>query len=140
VCRFVGTVPDMLGLLWLRFRPKFGPNLKMFGRILKIYPGRFSSAEHCRLSPSEFSVPRLFASWAKGLGWVSGVCVLLAGSCAAVQSFSRSLLGLVRFRRLSPHFDVGRGPWAYVFCMCCVVRSWRHGRDAARCRPLPETQ
>ncbi len=33
VCRFVGTVPDILGLVWPSFRPKPGSKLKVSGRI-----------------------------------------------------------------------------------------------------------
>ena len=35
VCRFVGTVPDILGLVWPSFRPKSGSKSKISGRILK---------------------------------------------------------------------------------------------------------
>jgi hypothetical protein len=45
VCRFVGTVPDVLGLVWPSFRPKSGSRSKISGRILNIYRGPFSSAE-----------------------------------------------------------------------------------------------
>ncbi len=31
---FVGTVPDILGLVWPSFRPKAGPKSKMSSRIL----------------------------------------------------------------------------------------------------------
>jgi hypothetical protein len=41
VCRFVGTVPDILGLLWPKFRPKSGSNSKISGRILKTCRGPF---------------------------------------------------------------------------------------------------
>ena len=34
VCRFVGTVPDILGLVWPSFRPKSGSKSKISGRIL----------------------------------------------------------------------------------------------------------
>ncbi len=45
VCRFVGTVPDILGLVWPSFRPKSGSKSKISGRILKSFRGPFSSAE-----------------------------------------------------------------------------------------------
>jgi hypothetical protein len=34
VCRFVGTVPGILGLGWPRFRPNAGSKSTMSGRIL----------------------------------------------------------------------------------------------------------
>ena len=42
VCRFVGSVPDILGLVRPRFRPKCGSTLRISGRILKSCRGRFS--------------------------------------------------------------------------------------------------
>ncbi len=45
VCRSVGAVPDILGLVWRSFRPKSGSESKISGRILKISRGLFSSAE-----------------------------------------------------------------------------------------------
>ena len=45
MCRFVGTVPDILGLVWPSFRPKSGSKSKIPGRILKCFRGLFSSAE-----------------------------------------------------------------------------------------------
>ncbi len=45
VRRFVGTVPDILGLVWPRFRPKSDPKSKIPDRILKSVRGPFSSAE-----------------------------------------------------------------------------------------------
>ena len=41
VCRSVGTVPDILGLVWPRFRTKSGSKSKIPGR----FRGPFSSAE-----------------------------------------------------------------------------------------------
>ncbi len=37
VCRFVGTVPDILGLVWPSLRPKSGSKSKISGRILKVF-------------------------------------------------------------------------------------------------------
>jgi hypothetical protein len=45
VRRSVGTVPDILGLVWPSFRPKSGSKSKISGRILKSVRGPFSSAE-----------------------------------------------------------------------------------------------
>ncbi len=45
VCQFVGTVPNILGLVWPSFRPKSGSKSKISGRILKSVRGPFSSAE-----------------------------------------------------------------------------------------------
>ncbi len=47
VFRFVGTVPDILGLVWRRFRPNSGSESKIPSRILKYFRGPFSSAEIC---------------------------------------------------------------------------------------------
>jgi hypothetical protein len=44
VCRSVGTVPGILGLVWLRFRPHRGSKAKIAGRILKSCRGPFSAA------------------------------------------------------------------------------------------------
>ncbi len=44
VCRSVGTVPGILGLVWLRFRPNSGSKSKTPVRILKSCRGSFSSA------------------------------------------------------------------------------------------------
>ena len=35
--RSVGTVPGILGLVWLRFRPKSGPKSKISGLSLKVF-------------------------------------------------------------------------------------------------------
>jgi hypothetical protein len=43
VCRFVGTVPDILALVWPSFRPKAGSKWKISGRILKNSRGPFGS-------------------------------------------------------------------------------------------------
>ena len=51
---FVGTVPDILGLVWPSFRPKSGPKSQISGRILKSVRGPFSSAE---LRPSLHQSP-----------------------------------------------------------------------------------
>ncbi len=45
MCRFVGTVPDIVGLVWPSFRPKSGSKSQISGRILKSFRGPFSSAE-----------------------------------------------------------------------------------------------
>ncbi len=45
VSRFVGTVPDILGFVWPRLKPKSGSKSRKPGRILKSCPGSFSSAE-----------------------------------------------------------------------------------------------
>jgi hypothetical protein len=45
VCRFVGIVPGILGLVWPSFKPKSGSKSKIPGRILKQILGSFSSAE-----------------------------------------------------------------------------------------------
>ncbi len=45
VCRSVGTVPDILGLIWPRFRPHSGSKSKISGRILQNVRGPFGSAE-----------------------------------------------------------------------------------------------
>ncbi len=39
VCRFVGTVPDVFGLVWTSFRPRSGSKSKIPGRILKSVRG-----------------------------------------------------------------------------------------------------
>ncbi len=44
VCRVVGTVPGILGLVWPSFRPKSGSKSKISGRILKSFRGPFISA------------------------------------------------------------------------------------------------
>ncbi len=44
VCRFVGTVPDILGLVWPSFRPKSVLKSKSSGRILQSVRGPCSSA------------------------------------------------------------------------------------------------
>ncbi len=44
-CRFVGTVPDILGLFWPSFRFKPGSKSKMSGRVFQTFRGPFSSAE-----------------------------------------------------------------------------------------------
>ncbi len=41
----MGTLPDILGLVWPFFRPKPGSTPKIPGRILQIVWGPFSSAE-----------------------------------------------------------------------------------------------
>ena len=45
MCRSVGTVPCILGLVWRRFRPKSGSKSQISGRILTSFPGPSSSAE-----------------------------------------------------------------------------------------------
>ncbi len=45
MCRFVGTVPDILGVVWPSFSPKSGSKSQISGRILKSFRGPFSSAE-----------------------------------------------------------------------------------------------
>jgi hypothetical protein len=45
VCLTVGTVPDILAMVWPSFRNNFGSKSKIFGRILKSFRGSFSSAE-----------------------------------------------------------------------------------------------
>ncbi len=45
MCRFVGTVPDILGLLWPSFRPDSGSKSNISGRILKSFQGPFGSAD-----------------------------------------------------------------------------------------------
>ncbi len=45
MCRFVGTVPDILGLVWPRFRLKSGSESKIPSRILQHFRGPLSSAE-----------------------------------------------------------------------------------------------
>ncbi len=45
VCRAVGTVPGIWGLVWRRFRPKSGSKWKMSGRILQSVRALSSSAE-----------------------------------------------------------------------------------------------
>ncbi len=40
VCRFVGTVPDILGLVWPSFRHKSGSKSKIPGRILLKFSAR----------------------------------------------------------------------------------------------------
>ncbi len=45
MCRFVGTVPDILGLVLPIFRPKSGSKSKISGRILKSFRGPVVSAE-----------------------------------------------------------------------------------------------
>ncbi len=35
--RFVGTVPEILGLVWPSFRPNSGLKSKISGRILKVF-------------------------------------------------------------------------------------------------------
>ncbi len=47
VCRSVGTVPGILGLVWPSFRPNSGSKSKISDRILKRFRGPFSSAEQC---------------------------------------------------------------------------------------------
>ncbi len=46
VCRFVGTGPDILGLVWPNFRPESGVKSRTYGRILKSCRGPCSSAEN----------------------------------------------------------------------------------------------
>ncbi len=46
--QYVGTVPDILGLVWPSFRSKSGSKSKISGRILKSFRGLFSSAEYRR--------------------------------------------------------------------------------------------
>ncbi len=41
VCRSVGTVPGILGLVWLSFRPKSGSRSKASGRIHESFRGPF---------------------------------------------------------------------------------------------------
>ncbi len=41
VRRSVGTMPGILGLSWLRFRPESGSNSKISGRVLNNYRGPF---------------------------------------------------------------------------------------------------
>ncbi len=45
VCRFVGTVLDILSPVWPSFRPKSGSKLNISGRILHSFRGPCSSAE-----------------------------------------------------------------------------------------------
>ncbi len=45
---FVGTVPDILGLVWPIFRPNSDPKSKISIRIFKSFWGHFSSAESLR--------------------------------------------------------------------------------------------
>jgi hypothetical protein len=45
VCRFVGTVSDILGLVWPRVRLNAGSNSEISGRIPQRCRGPFSSAE-----------------------------------------------------------------------------------------------
>ncbi len=45
VCRSVGSVPCILGLVWRRFRLKSISKSKISGRILKNCPSSFSAAE-----------------------------------------------------------------------------------------------
>ncbi len=76
VCRFVGTGPDILGLVWPSFRPESGSKSKIPGRILQSSRGPLSSAESCAcLLPEGF--------------WGSGTCVGLSAclkpsACACV--------------------------------------------------------
>ena len=44
-CRFVDTLPGILGLVCLRFRPNSGSKSKIPGRILKSFRDPFSSAD-----------------------------------------------------------------------------------------------
>ncbi len=54
VCRFVGTVLDIWGLVWPSFKSRPGPQSKISGRILKGFRGPFSSAELSFLRMSRF--------------------------------------------------------------------------------------
>ncbi len=42
MCRFVAAVPDILGLVWLRFRPKSESKSKISGRVLTSFRGTFA--------------------------------------------------------------------------------------------------
>ncbi len=53
VCRSVGAVPDIMGLVWPSLRPKSSSKSKVSGRILKSYRGSFSSAEIFRAGWAE---------------------------------------------------------------------------------------
>ncbi len=62
MCRFVGTVPDMLGLVRLSFRPKSGSKSKIPARIQKICRGPLSSAElgssETKTGPEKWTSPQ----------------------------------------------------------------------------------
>ncbi len=45
MCRFVGTVPDIWGLVWPNFKPNSGSESKISGRILNNSRDPFSPAE-----------------------------------------------------------------------------------------------
>ncbi len=45
LCRFVGTVPGILGLVSFGVGADLGPKLTIFGRIIKSVRGPFSSAD-----------------------------------------------------------------------------------------------
>ncbi len=45
VCRSVGTVPGIWGLVWPSFRPEPGSKSKLSGRIRKRLPGPFGAGE-----------------------------------------------------------------------------------------------
>ena len=46
VCRFVGTVSDILGLVWPSFRPKSGSESQTSGRIFKSLGARPGLAQY----------------------------------------------------------------------------------------------
>ncbi len=51
VCRFVGTVLGILGVVRFRFRPNSVSTSQISGRILQSFRGPFSSAELGALEP-----------------------------------------------------------------------------------------
>ncbi len=55
MCRLVGTVPDIVGLVWPSFRPKSDSKSKISGRVLKSVRCPFSLAELSRVLKSPMS-------------------------------------------------------------------------------------
>ncbi len=69
VCRSVGIVPSILGLVWLRVRPKSGSKSKMSGGIFKDFRGPSSSAETATTTTTTSSATQMrrqFNSFGRG--------------------------------------------------------------------------
>ena len=70
LCRFVGTVPDILGLVWPSFRPKSGSKSKISGRIPKHFRGPFRSADSGLLKMPRLGGRRFVAWFSPSLSWL----------------------------------------------------------------------
>ncbi len=105
MCRFVATVPDILGLVWPSFCPNSGSKSQISGRILKSFRALFSSAELSGGSPPVI----LWGSHWPGV-WVFFFSRLLSWQCVDCLQCSQQCFKILfgGDRRTSP--ILGRFP------------------------------